>query len=355
MADQIDNQLHSLQDAFCGILIGSACGDAYGFFFEGMTADQVSRSGKDILSFHILGPTGFISDDTELLAITARALITAADNEDLLHEHFKKALLAWFFTLPFGIGRGTYQACLKIMCGARHTGSRSAGNGPALRAAIIGAYFFDDRDKMQRVVQANAGITHTDPRAIQAAIYVAALAADATNARMLGTELDWPTTCKRHLDIFCDSQMLQATSRAIDLAAKLAVSHRDAAKKIGTTGFAAHALPWVVYNLCKNQSIARAISDTVTGGGDTDSNAALVASLIGAARGGTSIPAPLYASIHGGPFGPNELAVLAKLLSKAKSSRVVLPRCNWLHLAARNVCLIPVLLFHATMRLVRIS
>lgn len=141
MAKPVDTQEHLMRDAFYGILIGSACGDACGFFFEGMTADQVSCSGKDILRFHILGPTGFISDDTELLAITARALITSANNDDLFHEHFKKALLAWFFTLPFGIGRGTYQACLKIMCGARHTGSRSAGNGPALRAAIIGAYF----------------------------------------------------------------------------------------------------------------------------------------------------------------------------------------------------------------------
>ena len=354
MAKPVDNQEHLMQDAFHGILIGSACGDACGFFFEGMTADQVSRSGKDILRFHILGPTGFISDDTELLAITARALITAADNDDLFLLHFKKALLAWFFTFPFGIGRGTYQACLKIMSGARNTGSRSAGNGPALRAAIIGAYFFDDPDKMQRAVQANAAITHTDPRAIQAAIYVAALAADATNARMLDTELDWPTTCKRHLGIFSDSQMLQGTSRAIDLAAEPAVSHRDAAREIGTTGFAAHALPWVVYNLCKNQTIDRAICDAVTGGGDTDSNAALVASLIGAVQGGASIPPQLYASINEGPFGPKEMVVLAKLLSKAKSTKVVLPRCSWLHMAARNVCLIPVLLFHATMRLAKI-
>lgn len=353
MAKPVDTQKHLMRDAFYGILIGSACGDACGFFFEGMTADQVSSSGKDILRFHILGPTGFISDDTELLAITARALITAANNDDLFHEHFKEALLAWFFTLPFGIGRGTYQACLKIMCGAHHTGSRSAGNGPALRAAIIGAYFFDDRDKMQRVVQANAGITHTDRRAVQAAMYVAALAADATNALMLDTELNWPTTCKRHLEVFCDSQMLKATSRAIDLAVERAVSQRVAAQEIGTTGFAVHALPWVVYNLCKNQPIDRAICDAVTGGGDTDSNAALVASLIGAARGGASIPPQLYASIDEGPFRPKDLAALANLLSKAKSTKVVLPRCNWLHMAARNLCLIPVLLFHATMRLVK--
>ena len=60
----------------------------------------------------------------------------------------------------------TARACLKLWLGfsPERSGVYSAGNGPAMRSALIGAYFCEDQDMIERFVTASTRLTHTDPR-----------------------------------------------------------------------------------------------------------------------------------------------------------------------------------------------
>ena len=71
----------------------------------------------------------------------------------------------------------TARACLKLWLGfpPKRSGVYSAGNGPAMRSALLGAYFYDDRAHIERFVTASTTLTHTDPRALTGALAVGVL------------------------------------------------------------------------------------------------------------------------------------------------------------------------------------
>ena len=60
----------------------------------------------------------------------------------------------------------------------KRSGVFSAGNGPAMRAAIFGAAI-DNRDTMLRMVRASSCLTHIDPKAEWGAVAVALAAREA--------------------------------------------------------------------------------------------------------------------------------------------------------------------------------
>src|SRR5207253_9331292 len=84
-------------------------------------------------------------------------------------------LRLWLLGIPAGIGFATLRAILKLWLGfpSTRSGVHFAGNGPAMRSAIIGAYFFDAPEKRREFVTAATSLTHTDPRALTAALAVA--------------------------------------------------------------------------------------------------------------------------------------------------------------------------------------
>lgn len=61
-------------------------------------------------------------------------------------------MLGWFARLPFGIGFGTLRACLRLAMGLQRSGTASAGNGAAMRAAIVGVALANDADRRARLI-----------------------------------------------------------------------------------------------------------------------------------------------------------------------------------------------------------
>src|SRR5882724_9081923 len=84
----------------------------------------------------------------------------------------------WLVGVPAGIGLGTLRSILKLWMGfgPKRSGVWSAGNGPAMRSAIIGAYFSSQPEKMSAYVEASTCLTHTDPKALIGALAVARMA-----------------------------------------------------------------------------------------------------------------------------------------------------------------------------------
>src|SRR5262249_45635501 len=140
--------------------------------------------------------------------------------------------------LPWGAGRATLRAGLRIALGQTPSGVHSAGNGAAMRAAVIGVYYRDQPDLRRSFGRALAEVTHLDSRAVEGALYVAELAAAASMAAPAASR---PALVDAALPVAAEPSLRAALLRARDLAAQ-AVPLDEAARALGTTGFVVHTV-----------------------------------------------------------------------------------------------------------------
>jgi ADP-ribosylglycohydrolase len=152
-----------------------------------------------------------------------------------MERRFRRSLLGWFMRLPFGIGFATLRACLRIACGCKRSGVASAGNGAAMRAVPVGAFLFDDPDRRRRIGRALAEVTHTDPRAIDGALFVAEIAAEG----VCTSGKPEPSIAIHALAVVQETSLRTALERALALAVD-GRSMTEAAAELGTTGFVVH-------------------------------------------------------------------------------------------------------------------
>ncbi len=310
-----------LEERLADVLLGTAVGDALGLAAEGMSARAIARRWGRLDRYRFLGRSGFVSDDTEQSALAAQALARHPDDPERFARAFRRSLVGWFWRLPWGVGMATIKACLKASIGLR-SGVRSAGNGAAMRAAVVGAYFHDRPAERRAFGEALARVTHTDERAVQGALFVAELAAAGPEAaRAVVTE---PTL-----------------GAALDRAAELArqgASTAEAAELLKTSGFILHTLPFALY--CRLRHGEGALLEAVNAGGDTDT--------IGAIVGAWSRPSSeLVERLGDGPFGRTHLRGLARALARREPP----PRWSWPRAMLRNLALFPVVLAHGFRRL----
>jgi len=96
-----------------------------------------------------------ISDDTEHTLMVAQSLLKHPDDAAAFARSLAWRLRWWFLGLPAGVGLATARACLKLWLGfpPQRSGVHSAGNGPAMRSALLGAYFFDDQPRRYRTIR----------------------------------------------------------------------------------------------------------------------------------------------------------------------------------------------------------
>lgn len=336
-------------DRIRGTLLGTALGDALGLATEGMSARAIRRRFGRVERFHLIGRTGFVSDDTEQSALVAQCLARHPDDVDRCVRAFRRALLGWFSRLPWGIGRATLRACLRIGLGLTPSGVMSAGNGAAMRAAIVGV-FFDDRPILrERFGRALAEVTHRDPRAVEGALYVAELAAACAASPPGARPEEGQERARRCVTI-------PALGEAIDRARALALggaSTEEAAAACGTSGFVVHSVAFATFGLLRYGSDPLlALTEIVNAGGDTDSNGAILGAWLGALHGEAALPLDLIAHIHDGPFGPTHLRALAECLARVRNGAPPsVPRYSPARALARNLALYPVVIGHGLRRL----
>ena len=155
-------------------LDGLSVGDAFGqqFFSPGMREWSLSNRQP---------PPGhwYYTDDTEMsLAIVEVLSQYAGIDQDALARRFASRFAA---EPTRGYGSGAQRLLREMVAGADwRTASRASfnglgsfGNGSAMRAAPIGAYFADDFDAVVRHATASAEVTHAHPEGIAGAIAVA--------------------------------------------------------------------------------------------------------------------------------------------------------------------------------------
>ncbi len=332
------------ESAIAGTLLGIALGDALGLACEGMGADAIARRFGRIDDFHILGRTGFVSDDTEQSALVAQSLARSEDLESC-RRAFRRAMLGWFLRLPWGIGLGTIRACFKIGLGLRRSGVMSAGNGAAMRAGVVGAVFADDAAERQAYGRALAEVTHRDARAVDGALFVAELTALSVGAP---SDEDRGALVERALSVVREQSLAEAIASGL-AKARDGASAREAGEALGTSGFVVHSVPMATYAFVRfGSEPVGALTELISAGGDTDTHAAILGSWLGALHGEASLPSELIDRIQDGPFGPTHLRALAKALATGTPP----PSYSSTYALLRNLAMYPVVLAHGFRRLV---
>lgn len=339
-----------IRDRLAGTLLGTALGDALGLPAERMSAAAIARRFGRIDRFRLLGRTGYVSDDTEQSALVAEGLGRHPTDPGLCARAFRRSMLGWAARLPWGIGRATLRSCARIALGISPSGVMSAGNGAAMRSAIVGTFLADRPADRLGFGRALAEVTHRDPRAVEGALYVAELAAACASA---GPGSDRSACQELARRVVADGQLGSAIDRAATLA-RDGASVGDASRQCGTSGFVVHTLGFASFVFLRHgDDPMLALTEVIAAGGDTDSIAAILGGWVGALHGESGLPADLIARIHDGPFGPTHLRALAEGLGRVRAGLPFdVPDYSRSAAMARNLALWPVILGHGFRRLV---
>lgn len=321
-----------------GALLGLAIGDAMGLPFEGMSRRSVQRRFARAERFRLLGGKGIVSDDTEQTALLAWALAASSDDAEVVRR-FRRAMVGWLARLPFGIGWGTLRACVRMSLGMTRPGVPSAGNGAAMRAGVLGAYLADQPARRRILGPAVARLTHTDPRGVEAALFVAEVAAGCARGVMdRVTVVASARAVVEHV----------ALRAAIDDALELARGSADSPPVVlGNTGFVVHTVGLCTFCFVRfGSDPISGIEAAIRAGGDTDTHAAIVGGWLGALHGEASLPNGSIDSLLEGPFGPTHLRALGDALAADRAP----PRWSWWLALVRNLALWPVIVAHGLLR-----
>ena len=279
-----------------GSLLGTAVGDAIGLPYEALSARRAARLLGSPDRHRFVFGRGMGSDDTEHTVMVAQALVASGGEPVAFAHELGWRLRWWLLGLPAGIGFATMRALIKLWLGfgPHRSGVFSAGNGPAMRSAIIGAAV-DDEKAMRRLVSICTRITHTDPKAEYGALAVA-LAAHLV-ARQKSTVRG--EVYARHLArSLPDDPPARELLELVDMAiASAEAGHateafvRSLGCHNGVTGYVYATVPAAIHAWLKHpRDYESAISEVVRCGGDTDTTAAIVGGIVGSAVGKSGIP-----------------------------------------------------------------
>ncbi len=320
-----ERNIDDLQDKIVGILIGTAVGDALGLPYEGISRRRAKRLFPGKLRHRFLLGRGMISDDTEHTFMVAQTLLDASSDIKLFSRKLAWRLKWWFLRLPAGVGMATAKACMKLWCGfsPKRSGVFSAGNGPAMRAAIFGTV--DDDKKRHALVEASTRMTHTDPKALTGAIAVADLTnwiidADRRNPQTLPARdevVDLLSCIEPQDEVWCEIVSKMENGWMIGLSV---MQFADSlGLQNGVSGYVYHTVPVAIYAWHRHYGdFRKTLESVVECGGDTDTVEAIAGALAGATVGESGIPREWIDGICDTPINVSLLRKTATALAERR-------------------------------------
>lgn len=297
-------------DRAVGALLGGAVGDALGVPYEYGSRPLESEPAMHGGGLGNYAP-GQWSDDTEMAACIARVAATGADLRSAAAlDAVADGFLGWYAEGPADVGiqtrrvlgetarRGRTAAVMtEVAADLRRRTGRTAGNGSLMRTAPVSLAHLGDPAAIAAAARAVSALTHADPVAGDACV-LWCLAID----HAVGTG---------QLDIRIGLAAVDAGYWAplLDQAESVEPDHFAAAN-----GWVVAALQAAWSAVHRAGSYSDGVVRAVTGGGDTDTVAAIAGALLGARFGGAGIPAHWRRLVHGWPeLRARDLSALAVL------------------------------------------
>lgn len=354
-----------LEDQIAGCLIGTAVGDAIGLPYEGLSRHRARRLLGKPDRYRLLGHFGMVSDDTEHACLTAESLLESKLDPTLFEKYLARRLRFWLLRLPAGIGRATLVSILKLwlFVPPSRSGVNSAGNGPAMRAAILGVCV-QDRTHLRELVIISSRMTHSDPRATHGALAIALAARHVVECKELNPE--------RYLNDLRDAlgddaeELLQRIELACESAARSESTSEFVEScngRPGISGYINDTVPAALHAcFARHDNYSTAVQDIVACGGDTDTASAIAGGILGAAHGIERIPDAWQRNLCEWPCSINWMKTLAQKLASSlpdtsvASTQITIGHRSYqlifgLSQFARNMFFLVIVLYHGFRRL----
>ena len=332
--------------AILGSLLGTAVGDALGLSYEGLSRRRVAALGA--VRHRFFFGRGMFSDDTEHTLMLAKALKVHRDDAPTMQRAFARKLRWWLLALPAGVGLSTAKAIFKLWLGypAAKSGVRSAGNGAAMRSAIVGVLHRDDSQMRHLMALAACRVTHTDRRAEESALLVAKAAALAS--KRIPTQEVIPIL-ESH--VTSEEMKLRFSALKVGLATEKGVL--DFAAQIGcgqgVSGFAPNTVAVALYAWLRDRGKFEAsVRSVIECGGDTDTVAAITGGICGAEVGEQGIPPAWISAICDWPHSVQHIRKVAEALADDTNP---FPHVTWPLVLIRNLVFLVVVILHGFRRL----
>jgi ADP-ribosylglycohydrolase len=328
-------------------LLGGALGDSVGLPLEGIGAARIAKLRSTPLRQSLIIRKGMVSDDTEHAVMTVLSLLQAADDPDRFAKKLAGRLRWWLASLPAGIGLATARSILRLMIGfdPARSGVWSAGNGPLMRAPVIGVWFANNKALRDRFVDTSTLMTHRDPRAIECARLIASAAAclarqgnEVTTAEILDELESEISGDEMRIRFPLLRQGLLDGDTVRDFA------DRFTRKKGYVTGYAPDSTAVTLFAWLRHRKDYRAtVESVIFAGGDTDTHAFIVGSIAGIESGVDALPEDWRQNLRDWPLNPKTIHAIAHRTS------IIYP-C-WPLSLARNLTFLAIVLCHGLRRL----
>jgi ADP-ribosylglycohydrolase len=348
----------TLEKAIIGCILGTAVGDALGLPYEGLGPLR----GKKLLGqpdrHRLLFGHGMVSDDTEHTMYVVRSLVTSKFNPDQFERHLARSLRWWLAGLPAGVGFATLRAVFKLWIGVApdRSGVFSAGNGPAMRSAVLGIAFGEDPEVLTDWVLRSTRITHSDPKAFFGAFTVA-LAAHLSS-------LSRNVLPQHFVRIVTTSLAKYESTEFVKLVNKAATSAQnnqsvgDFAESLGSrsgiSGYMYHTVPCVIQTWLRYQEdFVGGLQEILCAGGDTDTTGAILGAILGARAGKDGIPEEWRTRIIEWPRTITWMEQMGHCLAASLSGdlKTACPGYFVPGVVLRNLIFLKVVIFHGLRRL----
>ncbi len=330
-------------ERYIGCLIGTAVGDSLLLPAEGLSRQRIARRFADRLSQGLVCGRGMVSDDTDHTFLVARCLAAERSDAPRFARRLAWRLRWWLLCIPAGCGKATGRAIIRLLLGwsPARAGVSSGGNGPSMRAAIIGAVFADDAAARQDFGKAACHLTHRHPQAEAAALAVAEVAAWITRE---SADPLWPllehadAEWRKRLEIV---RQWHASSEDTDALAT-ALGCPDY-----VWGWSLTSVPFALGCWLRHRHDPRSGMAAIRrAGGDTDTIGAIAGAWYGIDDGEQVFPAEWVTSITDWPVSVSALRHAGAALGGARPRRWA-----WPLLPVRNAVFFLVVLAHVVRRM----
>lgn len=283
----------SEEEAVLGCLLGTALGDAIGLPGEGLSQRRLRLQFGPLEGHRWLFGWGMISDDTEHACLVAQALAGSGGEVEEFRRLLAGGLRWWLLSLPPGIGLATLRGVLRLWTGIspERSGVYSAGNGPAMRSALLGVNSERSMEQLRELVRASTRLTHTDPKAEWAA-YAVALA-----ARMAVAGAVAPGAFHQVLRLHLGAEaaeflaLTEAVVRSVGRGETTEEFTESMGWGAGPSGYCLQSVPVALHAWLAHQGDFRAtVLAAVRCGGDSDTTGAMAGAIAGTQAGATGLP-----------------------------------------------------------------
>jgi len=273
-------------------LFGLSMGDAFGETFFGPEAIISDRIQQQQLQE---GDWLFTDDTVMGIGVYNILSKNGSIDQDLLAKEFADNYLLDDYR---GYG-GTAHAILKAIGAGEHwsdvsravfDGMGSMGNGAAMRSGPIGAYFYDDIDKVIEQAKLAATVTHAHEEAIAGAIAVALAACFCVHGALKGS-----ASAAQFFEFVVmhtpESDIKYKLKKAATLPANYDIRTIVSILGNGTKLTAQDTVPFALWcAACHLFDFSAAIWTAVSGLGDRDTIAAIVGSIVALSATDDTIP-----------------------------------------------------------------